>query len=81
MLTFNGQKFEKINFGQGKMHGWLSVTNHGVRGAITNASPTDHLNFRLGKAASAAAMSQDIPVELVMPRGWTFYPELRTAKA
>lgn len=81
MLTYQGERFERMNFGAGKMYGWISVSSHGVRGSITNASQSEMEMFRVAKKESQSAIAEDICIEDILPtKSWNVFPDLRSAK-
>ena len=80
MMTWKGQKFERINFGLHNMHGWIICDKNGnVRGAISNASHEDVAKFRELKAT--VANYNNVEFESILPVGWNSYPDLRSAVA
>jgi len=62
------------------MYGWISVSSHGVRGSITNASQSEMEMFRVAKKESQSAIAEDICIEDILPTKWNVFPDLRTTK-
>lgn len=81
MMTWKNCKFTRINFGKGKMHGWVARDRNGnVRGSISEASQAEMAAFRELKSA-VTGVSADVDFESLLPDSWISWPELRSAVA
>lgn len=84
MFVYETSRVERLNFGKGKMTGYLMIPKYGekvLRSGINNASEEDMAVFRAIKGKVRASLkrlpNEDVTSKDLFPKDWIFYPQVR----